>query len=477
MMVRGTKRSAALQLLRVTAFGLLLSCWRAATADVQIPPFQRVQLENGTVLLLMERHDVPLVAFRALVRGGALTDPAGQSGMSSLLANLLEKGAGQRDAYTFANAIASVGGSIAAYADTESIGISGSFLARDATLMVELLSDMLERPQLQREELATLRARQIEFIRAAKDSDLGSLAAIYGQAALFQNHLYGRPTVGSEADLATITHEDVRNHYRDYLGGDRLIVAVAGDFDTGRLAGQLKSALATWRKAQAPLPTVEAPSPAAPRVLLIDAPGSVQSYFWLGSLGVAKGFPDRAALDVVNTLFGGRFTSMLNSKLRIESGLTYGAQSSFERFTQPGAWQMSSFTQTETTAEAIDASLETLEALHVNALDPELLVSGRSYRLGQYPLAFETAAQWAAALADLEFYELDRSYIDGYGAALQAVTAQDARRMIDERFPLRKQLTMVVIGNAAKIRDSLRRYGPLAEMRLSDPSFTLPAKR
>lgn len=441
-------------------------------ADVRVPPFERVHLANGAVLLLMEQHEVPLISFKAVLRGGAVADPAQQSGMSGLLAAMLEKGAGARDAFAFANAIAAVGGSISTDATAEQLTIRGSFLARDHKLMIELLSDMLQRPQLHVDDFEALRARHIEFIRAAKDSDLDSLVGVYGRAAFFKAHPYGRPVMGSEAELATITHANLLGHYQAQVGADRLILAVTGDFKTAQLKQALGRAFGGWRKAGAPLPRADAPvAPTGRSVLLIDAPESVQSYFWMAGPGVARSFPDRAPLDVVNTLFGGRFTSLLNSELRIRSGLSYGAGSAFERFLQPGEWYMSSFTRTETTVEAIDMALAVLDKLHGQDLDAAQLASGRAYVQGQYPLALETAGQWANALADLEFYGLQRSYIEGYGPALAAVSPQDAQRMIRERFPQADALTLVVIGNASAIRDGLRKYGPLTQLKLSDPTF------
>lgn len=465
-------RGASLVTARALTAAIMIFCWHAAPADVRIPAFERVQLANGTVLLLMERHDVPLISVQAAVRGGALSDPAKQSGMSSLLAALLEKGAGTRDAFAFANAIASVGGTISTDADTERLLIQGTFLARDQALMVELLSDMLQRPRLEADEFAALRARHIEFIRAAKDSDLDSLADVYGRAALFKAHPYGRPAMGSEAELAAITHADLQRHYQEQLGADRLIVAVVGDFKTAQMKRALNRALAGWRKAAAPVPGTSMPArTSGRRVVLIDAPDSVQSYFWMGAIGVPRSFPERAPLEIVNTLFGGRFTSMLNTELRIRSGLSYGAGSRFERFTQSGEWHMSSFTRTQTTIEAIDLAFTVLDQLHKNQLDPALLTSGKSYVQGQFPLALETADQWADTLVDLEFYGLGRKYIDGYSAALAAVSREDAQRMINEHFPASDDVTLVVIGKAAAIRDGLRKYGAITEMKLSDPTF------
>lgn len=445
---------------------------QAADTGVKVPAFERVVLDNGAVLLLMERHDVPLIAVRAIVRGGAAIDPEGQSGLTSVLAGLLEKGAGKRDAMEFASTLASVGGVMSAAAQSESIVVSGSFLARDHALMTELLADVLQRPQLTQAQFASVRDRQIEFIRAAKDSELGSLTSAYGKGVIFRGHPYGKPAMGNEAGLAAVTHASLTQHYRQQFGADRLIVAVVGDFGTTPLKQALSRAFDGWRKAATPLaPMPVQPTQTGRRVLLVDAPDSVQSYFWAGNVGVARSFADRAPLDVVNTLFGGRFTSMLNSELRIRTGLTYGANSRFERPSQPGAWALSSFTKTATTIEAIDLAFSVLDRLHSQPPEPQMLASGKAYVQGQFPLALETADQWAAALADLEFYQLDRSYIDGYTGALGAVTAVDAQRMIRERFPSSDNVTLVVIGQAAAIREGLRKYGPVTEMKLSDPVF------
>ena len=457
----------------VTALLFLCSiCAFAAGNGVKVPPYERVPLGNGAVVLLMERHDVPLIAFSAVLRGGAVSDPAGGSGVASLLAGLLQKGAGARDAVQFAETVASVGGQIETSVSTESISVNGSFLARDQQLMVELVADLLQRPRLEQAQFDTLRARQIEFIRAAKESDLGALAPIYGESELFAGHPYGRSVDGSEASLAAIKHADLQRYYQEQVGADRLILAVAGDFKAAQLKQRISRAFSGWRKAGTALPPIpKAERVASRRVLLVDAPESVQAYFWAGNVAVAKSDPRRPSLDVTNTLFGGRFTSMLNTELRIRTGLSYSASSRFDRLLQPGHWEMSSFTQTDTTIQALDLMLATLDQLHATGLDPKMVESGKSYVQGQFPLALETSEQWAAQLATLEFYGLDRRYIDDYSQQLGTVTAADSKKVIDEVFPPSTALAIVVIGNAGAIRDGLRKYGPITEMKLADPAF------
>lgn len=459
----------------VAMFGFVTTS-HAAKGAVKTPPFERVALGNGAVLLLMERHDVPLISFDARVLGGARLDAKDRHGTANLLASMLEKGAGSRDGLSFAQAVASVGGTIQTSAATEVIAINGSFLSRDRKLMVELLADMLQRPRLDEAELQSLRARHIEFIRAAKDSDLSALTGMYGAAALFAGHPYGNPVYGSEASLARIGLADLKEFYDQQVGADRLIIAVAGDFKTAEMKKLLSQAFAKWRKAPSKLPQVAQPTPLEQRrVVLVDAPDSVQSYFWMGNVAVARNDPRRAALDIVNTLFGGRFTSMLNTELRIRTGLSYGARSSFDRLAQSGHWEMSSFTRTETTIEAIDLAFATLDNLRNKGLDADALTSSKQYVLGQFPLGLETAGQWASQLATLEQYQLGARYIDEYAAALSSVELADTKSVIAQVFPKSDSVQLVVIGKATTLREPLSKFGPIVEMKLSDPQWSKAA--
>jgi predicted Zn-dependent peptidase len=440
--------------------------------NLHVPAHERIVLDNGITLVVMPRREVPLIAFNAVLRGGTLADPASKPGVASLVAGLLEKGAGSRDAYAFADAVEGVGGSFGAAAGAEAITIGGQFLSRDRDLMIELLADSLQRPRFESAEFDKLRARQIESIKAAKDSDPSELIGTYGRAWLFGAHPYGRPIAGSEASLAAINHDDVVAYARANFGADRLAIAIAGDVDLAWARRAVTRAFGSWARARETLPPLAAPQKTtARRVLLVDSPGSVQSYFWLASLGVDKHFPQRASLDLVNTLYGGRFTSILNTELRIKSGLSYGARSGFVRGSVPGEFSIRSFTQTENTGKALDLALETLARLHKEGITQEMLDSSRSYVLGQYPLGLETASHWASAMAELELYRLGSDYIEGYFPALRSVKLEDARAIIDRAFPPVDQLVLVLIGDAAKIRSVAAKYGPVSEMPITQTSF------
>lgn len=443
----------------------------ASAAGIRLPDYQTVHLDNGATLLLAPRKDVPLVAATVLVRGGSLADPAGKEGTADLLAEMLSKGAGSRDALAFAQAVDGAGGRLSFASSGEAIVANAEFLSKDSDLMLSLLADALLRPTLAPAEFDKLRRRAIDGLAAAKDADPRRLIGQYADSWLFRGHPYGRPDGGDETSLAQITLADLQAFQRQQMGGDRLIISIAGDFDPARVTAQVRQAFGGWDKAAGALPQVPAKArESGRRVLLVDKPGATQTYFALTNVGSRRGDPARAAQDLVQTAFGGRFTSMLNTELRVKSGLTYGARSQIDRPRQPGAVEISSFTKTETTQAAIDLAIATLDRLHREGLDAATLQSAKNYIAGQYPPGLETAPQLANAIAWLALYGDDRDYIDGYLDAVATATPAQvaAARTV---FPASSDLVIVAIGDARKIREVMQGYGPVTEMRLTDPRF------
>ena len=444
----------------------------AIATGIRLPDHQAITLDNGATVLLMPRNDVPLVAASVAVRGGALADAAGKEGTADLLGGMLSKGAGNRDALQFAQALDGAGGSLGFGSSRDAITASAQFLSKDSALMLSLLADALLRPKMEQAEFDKLRKRAIDGIANAKDSDPRQLIGTYAGAWLFRGHPYGRATGGDETSLATITLADLQAFRQQQMGGDRLVIAIAGDFDASAMAAQVKQAFGGWGKAAGTLPQVEAkPRELGRRVLLVDKPGATQTYFALANIGSRHGDPAEAAQDLVHTAFGGRFTSMLNTELRIKSGLSYGASAQLQRPRQPGASQIGSFTKTESTKAAIDLAIATLDRLHRDGLDAATIDSAKRYVAGQFAPGLETAPQLAARLVEMQLYGDSRDAVDGYLGRIAAATpaqVADARAV----FPASADLAIVAIGDAAKIRAALQGYGPLTEMKLTDPRFS-----
>ncbi|HYA97974.1 MAG TPA: pitrilysin family protein [Methylomirabilota bacterium] len=470
------KKARMVLLLAAAASVSLLGASASFSQSIHLPPHEKVVLKNGLTVLLMEKHGVPIVSLSAIVKTGAAADPAGQEGLASTTAGLLRKGTQKRNAQQFAADLDFIGGSFGAEAGADFTTVSGEFLLKDLARGLDLFSDALFHPTFPQEEVDKLLAQSIDGIKGAKD-DPGSVLPIYYRGYLFGAHPYGRSADGDENSLKKIQRAGIAKFYETYYAPGNTILAVAGDFSAAEMRKKIEETFGAWPAKSVPAAAIPALSPVrGKRLLLVNKPDATQTYFSIGNVGTAANEPDRVAIRVVNTVFGGRFTSLLNEALRVESGLTYGASSGFDSRKVPGPFAIGSFTKNETTVQAIDLALQVLQKLHKDGLTEDQLKSAKSYIKGQFPPRVETSAQLAAVIARNEFYGLDDSEINQLEARIDAVTPAVARQVIEKHFPL-DNLVFVLIGKAADIKAVVQKYASQTDTReISEPGFWPPAK-
>src|SRR6266404_6253549 len=387
----------------VLALGLAFS---VTAQTLKLPPHERVVLKNGLTLLLMEKHGVPIVSLAAIVKAGAVADPAGEEGLASVTAGLLRKGTARRSAQKFAEDLDFIGGNFTADAGADFTSISGEFLTKDLDKGLDLFSDAVLHPAFTQAEVDKMLAQDIDGVKAAKD-EAQSVALNYYYGYLFVKHPYARSDGGDELSLARIKRDAVAKFYEANYTPGNTILAVVGDFKAAQMRAKIEQAFGNWPAKTNALPAMPAPSTVkGKKLLLVDKADSTQTFFVIGNVGIAVNDPDRVAIRVVNTIFGGRFTSELNEALRVESGYTYGASSFFDSRKAAGPFGVFSFTKNETTAPAIDLALQVLQKFHKQGVTDEQLKSAKSYIKGQFPPNIETSRQLAQIIAAYEFYGL-----------------------------------------------------------------------
>ena len=462
------KRSFVLMLL-VLIFPAALSA-----QSIHIPPHEKVVFKNGLTVLLLEKHGVPIVNFAALVKTGSAADPPGEEGLASITAQLLRKGTQKRTAQQFAADADFTGGSVEAGAGADFSTASGEFLNKDLARGLDLFSDALMHPVFPQPEVDKLLAQSLDGVRAAKDEPRAVLGTYY-DAYLLNGNGYGRPSDGDEISLTMIHRDVIVKFYESYYVPGNIILAVAGDFQAAEMKKNLEDVFGQWpSKPVTPVKIPVIPPVKGRKLLLVDKPDATQTYFALGNVATAAGDPDRVAIRLVNTIFGGSFTSLLNEALRVESGLTYGVQSAFDLRKAPGPFGIYSFTKNESTVPAIDMALEVLQKLHKQGITAEQLASAKSYIKGQFPPSIETSKQLAQLIAIHEFYGLDDSEINDLEARLDAVTPAIAMQVIQKHFPA-DNLAFTLIGKRSEISAGVQKFAEKQDARvISEPGFWPP---
>jgi len=457
---------------RLSGFALFILFLTATLGAANyLPPPQRMVLGNGLTVLLHSDNELPLVSFRLLVPGAG-TVAEKTDGLADLTMQLLLKGTVSRTASQVAEELDRLGVTLRCGAQEEYAEMSGSSLAENFARLLALASDCLLVPAFSPDEFAKERQRRIDAIRQIQDEPSQAVRQ-YFRKVYFGAHPLGSLKSGTEPTLQKMTVADVRAFYQRGLRPEKAVLAVCGRIAAKDLKRLLASTLGRWpRPAE---PAAEAVLPPFPAVtgrtcVLIDKPDASQAYFILGVPGLPFGDAASPQAEVMNTLFGGRFTSWLNSELRIKRGLTYGARSALQSWRPGGIFTVSSYTKNDQIGEMLAITFELLARGRSAGFSDLEVESARNYILGQFPPSLESLNSKTRAYSDLFFYGLGFDYYDGLMARVAKAPLADVNRIAAALLP-EKNYALVVVGKAEDIRKQLEPFGPFQERRISAGDF------
>ena len=453
---------------------VMLSLAAALQAQVKLPPFTKQVLPNGITLILSPNPELPLTNVRVLIRGGADADPIGKGGLAAITSELIRRGTATRTAAVISESLDAMGATLVTRADRSAIAVNLECLSKDTSAALDILSDIILRPTFPAEEVIKALTQALDSARAIKDNPQMITGSYFNGFFYPPGHPYRQRPEGDEVSLAKLDRDAVVAFHRRQFTGKNLIVLAGGSFQSANMQSKLAAMFSTVQAGETfPLAaTPELKRGASPRSLLINKPDATQTYFMIGQPGLKRGDPDEVPATLINTLFGGRFTSMLNDELRVNSGLTYGANSTVNLNKLQGAITISTFTKTETTGKAIDLALTILKKLNQQGITAEQLKSVKAYVKGTYPPQhLETADQVATVLGDIELYGLNRGEVDDLFSKIDAVTLERANSAARQYFQS-GNLVFVLIGKAAEIRDVAKKYSPqVVESTIAKPGF------
>lgn len=434
----------------------------------KLPPYQKFTLKNGLTVYLMEQHEVPIISVSAILPAGAIYDGE-KSGLASLTATALKHGTKNYNKEKLDNELDFLGASINSFASKESAGLSARMAAKDKDKVMLLLKEIMLEPVFDSTEFGKEKKRLLVSLEQQKESPR-SVIGSYFDKFLYGEHVYGNIQQGKISTITPLTPKDVKQFYADNYRPDGAAIAIAGDFNPAEMKALVTNLFSGWKKGSKPQANPAAQpisKPTKQQVLLINKDDAKETTFYIGAPGISRNNPDFVAVDVINTLFGGRFTSMLNDELRVNTGLTYGANSRFSALKNGGSFVISTFTAGKTTEPAIDKAIEVLNKLHKDGIDEKSLTSARNYVKGQFPPRYETAGQLAGLMTQMFWYNFDESFINNFEKNVDGLTLDKAKEIIAKYFP-RDKLQFVLVGKSADIKKIAEKYGPVTEVQIKE---------
>lgn len=390
---------------------------------------QRVVSPGGIVAWLVRDTTLPLLALQFRFRGGSAAAPVDRPGIAGFAVDMLEEGAGARDATGFARARADH--SIALDIDIGADWIAGGLRVLDThrALGVDLLREMLARPRFDDDACERVRARLIAGLRRESEEPRAMLRRAFGARA-WRGHPYAPARIDAElAAIGTATVAELRGFLAGRLARDALVVGAVGNIAAEALGGLLDEAFGALPALAAPDTVPEArPALEPARTLVIRRP-LPQSLVLAGAPGIKRDDPDWFAGQMVNyVLGGGGFNSRLMTELRERRGLTYGVGTSVAAQDR-GALVVGSFsTENARAAEAL--ALLRAEWRRIGETGPSAteLENAKAYLTGSFPLALDSSAAVARLLVTLQYEGLGIGYLAQRDALIRAVDADAARR-------------------------------------------------
>ncbi len=443
-------------------------------APLNLPPLQRSTLANGLPVILVERHNVPLVEFRLLIEGGYATDPKGLEGLATLSMSLLDEGAGAFNALQLAEQLERIGASIGSSASLDLSQIRLSAVKPMLEPALALYSDVIMHPHLPQAELDRIRPRILAGIEQERANPVNlALRALppllYGDA-----HPYGVPMTGSgrPESLKRISLDHIRAYHAERITPANAQLLVVGDIDMASLLPMLERYLGAWSAStvRRALALPETPLPAQPRIYLLDRPGAPQTLLLAGHLAPPPSDPQDLALRAANDVFGGLFTSRINMNLREDKHWAYGAGSALIGARGQRPFIVYSRIQADKTVAAMQeirrelAELKTSHPIRADELaavvkQETLSLPGRNETLGQ--LAGSISHLLNLGLADDYYSQLVRQM-----NAMSLNQAQAGARALVQP----QALTWIVIGDLAPHRQAIGElgWGAVSELKAED---------
>jgi predicted Zn-dependent peptidase len=426
---------------------------------LSVPPIVSRQLANGLRIVVVEQHELPLADVLLEMRTGGEADPAGKPGTASLTAGMLLEGTSTRSSLQIADQEAFLGVSINAGSGWEQTTLSLHTPTAQLDSALALFADIALHPAFPAADLERVRKARLTALQQQRDrgpaiADRAFAAALYGS-----DNPYGRPLAGTEASIASLSRDELVRFYTMVYRPNNATLLVVGDVTPDDVERRAKALFGGWPRGEVPaVTTANAANVKATTLILIDKPGAAQSSFRLGGIGAARSTSDYFALQVMNSLLGGSFSSRLNQNLREVHGYTYGANSGFSYRRSAGPFTASAEVVSAKTDSAVVEFMKELRAIRDTVPQDELERAKRYLQLG-LPERFETTGGIANQLLPLLTYDVP---LDFYGSAVQkigAVTQADVQRVARQYIDPAK-LTLVIVGDRKTIEPSLRALNP-----------------
>jgi len=427
--------------------------------SLKLPALQKATLANGLKIVLAERHTAPVVNFTLMVDSGYAADPAPAPGMDSFEQRMLEEGTPTRDSLKIGEELESLSANFNAGASLDWSLVSLNTLKSTMDKSLDIYADLILHPAFPQKEFERIQKERIAGIKREKVTPQAMALRVVPTLLYGKGHPYAVPFTGTgtEASVGKMTREDLAKFHDTWFKPNNSTLLVVGDTSMAEIKPKLEKVLASWKPGDVPQKTV--PKVAQPEkdvVYLIDRPGSGQSVIFGAQLAPPLNDPDAVALQIVNDIFGGQFSSRINMNLREDKHWSYGVRSVLPSARGQRPYISVSAVQTDKTKESIVELVKEYNGIvSTKPITNEELTNAQNNATLALPGSFETDQQLSGGYGTLLQNDLPEDYYNTFTQKVLAM-APDSANQIAKKYILPDHLVWVVVGDMAKVEAGIR---------------------
>lgn len=384
-------------------------------------------MENGIVILSRANFNSPSVVISGYLIAGGLFDPDDKLGLADFTVSALMRGTSEHSFQEIFDALESAGASLSFNGATHTFGFSGKALAEDLNLLIGLLNETLRQPTFPEQQVERLRAQLLTSL-AIRSQDTGEMASLAFDQLVYKDHPYSRPEDGYPETISNITVDDIFEFHHQHYGPSGMVIAVVGAVDPQQAVQQVNSIFDDWSNEAQPSPPDLPPYTPLTESKLerIGIPGKFQTDILAGTAGPMRKSEDYLPAALGNSVLG-QFGMMgrLGEVVREKNGLAYHISSSLSGGLGPGPWYVSAGVAPENFDKAIDLIRQEITRFVNEPVSDDEISDSKSNFIGRLPLSLESNAGVAAALINLERYQLGLDYYRQYPELIQQISAEN----------------------------------------------------
>jgi len=421
-----------------------------------VPANETYTLPNGLKVTLVPYGIIPKAAISLAVDAGEINEGSGRTGVASLTTDLMKEGTENQTAQQVAEAAARMGSTLEIHAGKDQTKLGIDVLQEFAPDAVKLLADVAQHPRLPQSEIDRLKNDALRQI-ALQNSQPQTMAVVRFRKILYGDHPYAI-VVPTEDDIKRLTIQDVKDFYAGNFGAQRAHLYVAGKFDVTAVKKAVAESFSGWSKGAARMENVPVLKPQ--RVLdVTDRPGAPQSTLLVGLPVPPATSPDTVSLIVTNALLGGSFNSRITANIREAKGYTYSPRSEISRRYHDGYWAESADVTTQFTGPSLKEIFFEVTRMQKEPVTEPELKGIQNYLSGIFVIQNSNRSALIGQLENVDFQGLGENYLKTYVSKINGVTPAVVQKMTQD-YIKPEEMTIVVIGDKAKIADQLKEYQP-----------------